>query len=148
MKKTLSALLLSCALATALMAQAVGGPHHPQDRVKSMTAKLGLTVEQQSQATTIFSNARAAESTLRASMKTAHQGLNDAVRSNNTVSIEQLAATIGNLTAQLTLAQSKARAAFYQILTPGQRTALDQLESQRPARFRGGVRSGLRNSGQ
>src|ERR1022692_2707646 len=86
------------------MAQA-GGRHSPQDRVKSMTAKLGLTAEQQSQATTIFSNAQATESTLRASMKTAHQGLNDAVRSNNTVGIEQLAATIGNLTAQLTLAQ-------------------------------------------
>jgi Spy/CpxP family protein refolding chaperone len=129
------------------MAQA-GGRHSPQDRVKSMTAKLGLTAEQQSQATTIFSNAQATESTLRASMKTAHQGLNDAVRSNNTVGIEQLAATIGNLTAQLTLAQSKARAAFYQILTPEQRTALEQLESQRPARFRGGTRAGLRASGQ
>ena len=147
MKKTLSTLLLSCALAAALMAQA-GGRHSPQDRVKSMTAKLGLTAEQQSQATTIFSNAQATESTLRASMKTAHQGLNDAVRSNNTVGIEQLAATIGNLTAQLTLAQSKARAAFYQILTPEQRTALEQLESQRPARFRGGTRAGLRASGQ
>jgi Spy/CpxP family protein refolding chaperone len=70
------------------------------------------------------------------------------VRSNNTVGIEQLAATIGNLTAQLTLAQSKARAAFYRILTPEQRTALEQLESQRPARFRGGTRAGLRASGQ
>jgi len=130
------------------MAQAVGSPHNPQDRVKSMTAQLGLTAEQQSQATAIFNTARAAESTLRASMKTARQGLNDAVRSNNSVSIEQLAATIGNLTAQLILAQSKARAAFYQILTPEQRTALDQLESQRPARFRGGARFGLRTNGQ
>jgi Spy/CpxP family protein refolding chaperone len=113
-----------------------------------MTAQLGLTAEQQSQATTIFSNAQATKSTLRASLKTAHQGLNDAVKSNNTVGIEQHAATIGNLTAQLTLAQSKARAAFYQILTPEQRTVLEQLESQRPARFRGGARAGVRASGQ
>jgi Spy/CpxP family protein refolding chaperone len=130
------------------MAQAAGGPARPQDFVKSMTAKLGLSAEQQAQATTIFSNARASESTVRASLKTAHQGLNDAVRSNNIVGIEQLAATIGNLTAQLTLAQSKARAAFYQILTPEQRTALEQLESQRPARFRGVARSGLPAGGQ
>jgi Spy/CpxP family protein refolding chaperone len=125
------------------MAQAADGPHSAQDRVKSMTAKLGLTVEQQAQATTIFSNAQTTESTLRASMKTAHQGLHDAVKSNNTVSIEQLSTTIGNLTAQLTLAQSKARAALYQILTPEQRAALEQLESQRS-----GARSGLRASGQ
>ena len=85
---------------------------------------------------------------MRASLKTAHLALNDAVKSNNTVGIEQLSTTMGNLRAQLTLAQSKARAAFYQILTPEQRTALEQLESQRPARFRGGARSGSRASGQ
>ena len=130
------------------MAQTVGGEARPQNRVKFMTAQLGLTADQQSQATTIFGNAQAAESPLRASLKTAHQGLNDAVRSNNPVGIEQLAATIGSLTAQLTLAQSKARAAFYQILTPEQRTALEQLESRRPARFRGGARAGVRANGQ
>jgi len=139
---------LSSALAAALMGQTAGGPHSPQDRVKSMTAKLGLTREQQSQATTIFSNAQATGSILRASLRTAHQALNDAVKSNNTVSIEQLSTTMGNLTAQLTLAQSKARAALYQILTPEQRTALDQLESQRPARFRRGARSALGATGQ
>ena len=130
------------------MAQTVGGPRSPQDYVKSMTAKLGLTAEQASQATTIFSTAQAAESTARAGMKTAHQALNDAVKSNNTVSIEQLSTTIGNLTAQLTLAQSKARAAFYRILTPEQQTSLQQLESQRPARFRAGARSPVETSGQ
>jgi Spy/CpxP family protein refolding chaperone len=147
-KKTLFTLLLSCVQSAALMAQTVGGPRSPQDYVKSMTAKLGLTAEQASQATTIFSTAQAAESTARAGMKTAHQALNDAVKSNNTVSIEQLSTTIGNLTAQLTLAQSKARAAFYRILTPEQQTALQQLESQRPARFRGSARSHVEMSGQ
>jgi len=128
------------------MAQSASAPR-VQNRVMALTAKLGLTAEQQSQATTIFSNARATESTLRASMKIARQGLNDAVDSNNTVGIEELSATIGNLTAQLTQAQSKARAAFYQILTPEQRTVLEQLESQRPAGFRG-ARAGARASGQ
>ncbi|MGA3077068.1 MAG: Spy/CpxP family protein refolding chaperone [Bryobacteraceae bacterium] len=148
MKNALYSLLLSSAVAAALMGQTAGGPHGPQDRVKSMTAKLGLTAEQQSQATSIFSNAQATESSLRASLKTAHQALNDAVKSNNTVGIEQLSTTLGSLTGQLTLAQSKARAAFYQILTPEQRTALDRLESQRPARFRDGARSALRATGQ
>jgi len=119
------------------MAQSPGRSHN---YVKRMAAKLGLSTEQESQAATIFSGTHAAESALRANLKAAHQGLNDAVKSNNTVGIEQLSATIGNLTAQLTLAHSKNRAAFYRILTPEQRTALEQLESQRPAWFRGGAR--------
>jgi Spy/CpxP family protein refolding chaperone len=148
MKKALTALLLSSAMGTALMAQdAAAIPRGPQNHVAFMTEKLGLTVPQQSQATAIFANQRATESTLRASMKTARQSLNDAVRSNNTVSIEQLSTAIGNLTAQLTLAQSKARAAFYQILTPEQRSQLDQLESQPGSGFRG-ARAASRANGQ
>jgi Spy/CpxP family protein refolding chaperone len=56
------------------------------------------------------------------------------------VGIEQLSATIGTLTAQSTVAHSKDRVAFYQILTPEQRRVLEQMESQRPAWFRGGAR--------
>lgn len=142
MTKTLSALLmpliLSCA-SVAMAQTATTVPQHPHDFVKAMTAKLGLSAEQQSQATTIFANARSGEATVRASLKTAHQNLDDAIKSNNTVSIEQISTTIGTLTAQLTQAQSKARAAFYQILTPEQRTTLTQLESQHATHFRGGV---------
>ena len=137
-KSALYFLLLSSAMAAALMgerraARAVPGPRQIDDREAAPRRR------QQSQATSIFGNAQATESALHASLKTAHQALNDAVKSNNTVGIEQLSNTLGSLTGQLTLAQSKARAAFYQILTPEQRTALDRLESQRPARFRGGA---------
>ena len=111
MKSMLYSLMLSCALAAALMGHAAGERHGQQDRIKSTTAKLGLTAEQQSQSTAIFSDAQATESALRASLKTAHQALNDAVKSNDTVGIEQRSSTLGNLTAQLTLAQSKARSA-------------------------------------
>lgn len=144
-KSALFSLVLASALAAALMGQTADGP---RDRVRSMTQKLGLSAEQQSQATAIFGNARASESALRGSLKSAHQALNDAVKSNNPVEIEQLSATMGNLTAQLTLAQAKARAAFYQILTPEQRTALDQLESQPSGRFRRGARFAEGATGQ
>lgn len=111
MKKTLAVLALSCALAAAITAQALEiGPYSPQDRVKFMTAQLGLTVEQQAQAATIFGKLRAAESTVRANLRTAHQGLSAAAKSDNIAG---------------------AKAAFYQVLTPEQRTKLDQLESQR-----------------
>jgi Spy/CpxP family protein refolding chaperone len=148
MKNALAALLLSFALGATLLAQdAPAFTPGPQNHVAFLTKKLGLTAPQQSQATAIFTNNRAAESTLHASMKTARQSLNDAVKSNNTVSIEQLSTTIGNLTAQLTLAQSKSRAAFYQILTPEQRSTLDQLESQHGSGSQG-PRAASRANGQ
>lgn len=120
-------------LANALLAQtSTGLAENVQSRVKLMTTRLGLSAEQQSQATTIFTNAATSEVPIHDAIKTARQGLNDAIRSNNTVSIEQLSTTIGNLTAQLTLSQAKARVAFYQILTPEQRAKQAQTENQKP----------------
>ena len=132
-KSVIYTVLLSSALGAALMGQTAEGPRGPWHRVQMLTQKQSLTAEQQSQAKAIFASARSSESALRASLKTSHQALNDAVKSNNPASIEQLAASMGNLTAQLTVAEAKARAAFYQILTPEQRSTLDQLESQHSA---------------
>ena len=140
MQKALAILLLPLALTVALMAQGAGGANALQNYVKSMTAQLGLSSEQQAQAATIFSDAAAAEAPLRTTMATARQSFENAVKSNDTGSLEQFCTAIGNLTAQLTLAQSKAKAAFYQILTPEQQAKLSQLESQRPGVFGAGPR--------
>ena len=45
---------------------------------------------------------------MRANLKTAHQSLSDAVKANNSAGIDQAAASIGNLTAQLSAADGKA----------------------------------------
>jgi len=102
----------------------------PQDRLKAIAAQLDLTAEQQSQATAIFANAQASESAARAGLKTEQEGLNDAVKSNNSVAIEQHSSAIAALRGQLTLSHSKTRAALYQILTSEQRAKMDQLEKQ------------------
>jgi len=149
--KTLATLLLSFALAATLSAQPPTGPHGPRNYVQWMSAKLNLTADQQSQATTIFNNERSAEAPIHASLKSAHQALIDAEKSNNTVSIEQLSNTIGTLTAQLTVTHSKARAAFYRVLTPEQQTTFQQLESRRPMGpmgFRRGPRTPAQSNGQ
>jgi Spy/CpxP family protein refolding chaperone len=106
-------------------------------RVAFLTTLLSLTTSQQQQATTIFTNAASTAQSLHSSMKSAHQALNTAVTSNDAATIESTATTIGNLTAQLTVAQAKADAAFYQILTPEQQTKFAQLESQGHAGFPG-----------
>jgi len=133
-------------LSAALVAQTTSSPAPMPNHVRFLTAKLGLTTQQQSQAGAVFSNATAAEAPLRASLKTARQGLSDAVKSNNTVNIEQLSETIGQLTGQLTAARAKAQAAFYQILTADQRAELDAMQNQRSGRYRGAGHFGARGN--
>lgn len=98
-----------------------------QRRVSRLTALLNLTTTQQQQATTIFTASGAAGQTSRAGMQTARQNLTAAIGNNDAGGIEQAATTIGNLTAQMTLSDAKAQAAFLQILTPDQVTKYNQL---------------------
>src|SRR6185369_2830755 len=125
-KLFLSFLLTSTFVTSFVFAQRSGNPPSAADmvqrRVGFLTKELTLTATQQQQATTIFTNAATANTGVRDSLKTAHQSLTDAVKSNNSAGIDQAASTIGSLTAQMTAADSKAEAAFYQILTPDQQT--------------------------
>ena len=92
-----------------------------QNRVAMLTEDLALTATQQEQAKTIYTNVSTPETTLRDSMRTARQTLNDAVKANNTAGIAQAAATIGTLTAQSAELNGKADASIYQMLTVDQR---------------------------
>jgi Spy/CpxP family protein refolding chaperone len=134
-KKSLIIALLTVGFAaTVLFAQGPGGPHDPathvQRHVQHLTTVLSLTPAQQQQATTIFTNAMSGASSIHSDMKTAHQALQTAIKSNDQNGITQAATTIGNLTAQMVSAHAKAQAAFFQILTPDQQTKLSQLESE------------------
>jgi protein CpxP len=135
-------------LAGGVMAQGAPAKPRVQHRVKFMAERLSLSAEQQSQATAIYTSAAGAESSLHASLRTAEQNLNDAVKSNNAVSMEQLASTVGTLTSQLTLARAKTQAALYQILTPEQRVKMDQISNRRAAGFGPGARRTAGESGQ
>ncbi len=132
--------------ASPLLAQNPPAPPDPaaraQHRVQYLTTVLNLTAAQQQQATTIFTNAANSGSTLRDSMKTAHQALDTAIKNNDSAGIEQAATNIGNLMAQRIAAEAKANAAFYQILTPDQRNKMDQLKAERPGGFGHGMGRG------
>jgi Spy/CpxP family protein refolding chaperone len=138
--------LFASAFAAALVC--AQGPHNAPDpttmvahHVDHLTKFLTLTAAQQQQATTIFTSAATANSTARASLKTARQALSDAVKSNNTAAIDQAASTIGTLTAQIASSDGRAEAAFIQILTPDQQTKLSQVEGEGRGHF-GGVGGG------
>jgi Spy/CpxP family protein refolding chaperone len=108
-----------------------GSPPDPativQNQVARLTTLLSLTPAQASQATTIFTNAATAISTLQTTLSTDRDSLQTAIKGNATANIDQLSATIGTLTGQITSVQSKADAAFYAILTTDQQAKLDQL---------------------
>jgi len=134
MKKALTIFLLNSVL---VLAQGRGGtPPTPAEaatrRVTFLTNQLSLTASQQQQATAIFTAAATAATALRESSRTAREALNDAVKANDIAAIDRAAATIGNLTVQQTSNDAKAEAAFYQILTPDQKTKFS--ESRGPGR--------------
>jgi Spy/CpxP family protein refolding chaperone len=95
------------------------------NKVTHLTALLTLTTAQASQATTIFTNAQTAITPLQTTLSEDWTQLEAAVKSNSTSTIDQLATSIGTITAQITAIRSKADAAFYAILTTAQQTALD-----------------------
>lgn len=112
------------------------GPPDPatmaQHRVQFLTNQLSLTSQQQQQALTIFTTAATSQSGLHDSMKTAHESLRTAVKTNDANGINQAATTIGNLTSEFTATEAKADAALYLILTPDQQSKMNQMESQGP----------------
>src|SRR4029077_3096463 len=109
-----------------------GNPPEPaemaQHRVSFLTKQLSLSAQQQQQATSIFTEAANNSKPLHDQLHTAHQNLHAAVEKNDTASMEQISNTIGNLMAQMTLAEAKAHAAFYQTLTPEQQSKLSQMD--------------------
>ncbi|HXB20501.1 MAG TPA: Spy/CpxP family protein refolding chaperone [Candidatus Solibacter sp.] len=134
-------LALAASAAFAQMGPAPGDPaEHAKHHLAMLTKQLDLTPAQQQQATTIFTNAAGSQTTIHNNLKTAHDGLNAAIKTNDTAAIDQAATNIGNLTAQMISAHAKARAAFFQILTPDQQTKLTQFESQHEHFGPGGMR--------
>ncbi len=142
--------LMAAALSVALVfaQRGPGGPGGPggtppdpqtmiQNRVAHLTTLLSLTDAQKTQATSLFTDAFTSSQTLHTSLRTARESLAAAVKANTPATIDQLATTIGTLTGQLTAIESKADAAFYNLLTVEQRTKYDSLHHGGPGGFGG-----------
>ena len=135
MKRNILMLLLTVTVATTMLI-AQSGPKPPdpatmaQHRVQFLTTMLNLSQVQQTQATTIFTNAAQAQSATMQSLHAAHDTLQTAIKNNDAAAIDQAATTIGNLTAQMTAAHAKADAAFLQTLNSEQQTKFSQLEQR------------------
>jgi Spy/CpxP family protein refolding chaperone len=96
------------------------------NQVARLTSLLTLTTAQQTQATTIFTNAQNAVTPLQTTINTDRTSLQAAVKNNDSATIDQLASAIGTAQGQILSIQNKADAAFYAILTTDQQTKLSQ----------------------
>ena len=112
-----------------------GGSANPPDvativahQVSFLTTLLTLTTGQQTQATTIFTNALNSITPLETGITTARTALSTAIKANDTAAITTQSTAIGTLEGQITAIRAKADAAFYALLTADQKTKLSTLD--------------------
>ncbi|PYT33098.1 MAG: hypothetical protein DMG58_08520 [Acidobacteria bacterium] len=155
MKNSLVRFAGMAALASGMMfAQAPAPPAQPQSPTQRwqhrrgrmldrMATKLNLTDSQKEQAHSIMQSARESAQPITQQLKQNRQALHEAIKAGKPdADIDQLAATTGNLTGQVTAIRTKAFAKVYALLTPEQRTKADQLGGHRRGMFMGGHEHG------
>lgn len=98
-----------------------------QHHVAFLTEQLSLTAQQQQTATTLLTEFHNNAKAVHEQLRNAQENLHVAITKNDTAAIEQISNTIGNLTAQQTLAHAKAMASFYQTLTPEQQSKFAEI---------------------
>ena len=131
----IASLFLSLFAAGILSAQ-TAAPRHAGPRLQKLTADLNLTVDQQAQAKSIFQKSHQQARALAPQLRQQRDAMNAAIKSGNEAQVDQLAQQGAQLRAQMQAIHAKAMAGFYQILTPDQKTKMDQRMSsaRRPMR--------------
>ena len=110
-----------------------GGGHRHGRMGAFLSSYLNLTPAQQTQAKSIFQDARQTGLPVRQQLKQTRQSLQAAVQSNDAAQIQRLAATEGSEVGQLAAIHGTAMAKVYQILTPDQQQKLASLRQARRA---------------
>jgi len=106
---------------------------------------LDLTEQQMADAEAISDAAREQAQPIHEQLVEKRKALHEAIKANNTAEIDKLSAEIGQLSGQLVAIHAKARASFYQLLTPEQKEKLNSIQERmqnwrgRGMRRRGGV---------
>jgi Spy/CpxP family protein refolding chaperone len=115
-------------LASAAPAQQGGRRGQVRDRLEKITERLELTESQKAQARAVFEDQIRALRNLAPQMREQRRALQAAVKNGAPdAEIERLAAAVGAVQGQMTAINAKARARFYNILTPEQKQKLDQM---------------------
>jgi Spy/CpxP family protein refolding chaperone len=131
MKTTMGILLLAgLTFAQPPMMRGKGRGDGQGSRLDMMATMLDLSATQKSSAEAIFKSAKEAGAPHRESLRTLQGSLQDAVKKNDTLSIETLSTQVAASQGKLMALGRTADAAFYQLLTPEQRTKLDSMRER------------------
>lgn len=138
--------------ATMAMAQMRGGFGGAQPdparmveaRVTMLAQALNLTEAQKAQATKLFADAQEASQRFREEIQVARQELQTAIKANDLAAIERNAREIGTATAEMTVIEARAQAAFYVLLTAEQKARFDQMPGRGMGMGPGGMGPGGR----
>ena len=94
--------------------------------IDRLSARLNLTDAQKQQAQSIFADARKTAQPVRAQIRQDKQALAAAVKSGSKADIDRISNNMGPLLAQASAIHAKAFANFYTILTPEQKSKVDE----------------------
>src|SRR5579872_4994914 len=108
--------------------------HRHGHRGAFLSSYLNLSPAQQTQAKSIFQDARQSAMPVRQQLKQTRAALRAAIQANDTAQIQQLAANEGGEVGQLAAIRGSAMAKVYQVLTPDQQQKLQSLRQAREAR--------------
>jgi Spy/CpxP family protein refolding chaperone len=131
------AAVLAAGMALAQNAPAQNSPHAGRhgaqagSMIDRLSARLNLTDAQKQQAQSIFAEGRTSVQPVRAQIRQDRQALAAAVKSGSQADIDRISNNMGPLLAQASAIHAKAFASFYAILTPDQKSKVDQRLSQR-----------------
>ena len=115
--------------------------------VNRLAKRLNLTPDQQSQARTIFQNARQQAQALRPQLQTARQSMSAAIKSDNEAQIDQLSQQNAQLNSSMRAIHAKAMAKFYATLTPDQKAKFDAMKANRRINAMGRLRANKTKNG-
>lgn len=100
--------------------------HNRPTMMQRLTADLNLTPQQQTQAKQIFDQSREQRRALGPKLREEREAMINAIKTNNVREIDRLTQSNSQLNAQAAGIHAKAMAKFYAILTPEQKTKMDQ----------------------
>src|SRR5437899_12640382 len=119
MKKLVN-LVLASVIAVPVFGQTSPKPPNSAERaqrqVKALTTLLNLTSAQQQQATSIYTSAAKAEQAVHQSEKDVQESRHNAIKNNDTATIDEISSNLAQSMAQVTSIKATADAAFYQLL--------------------------------
>ncbi len=105
--------------------------HRPFARMRQRYMQaLNLSPAQKQQAKAIFQETRQKTEPVRAELRQNRQALSAAVKADNKSEIQKLSKADGELMGRLIAARSEARAKFYNLLTPEQRSTAQKLRAE------------------